>query len=847
MKYHQEKLAQISLLGILFALFLFWPNHAAAATDAFEPLYQSLVSNAGYHAFWRNIMDMVNGLVIVIMIFVAFSEILRLNINTYGIKKVLPTLVFAVIAANFSWIFVRLFVDFANILMTRFSSGSDLIDPLAASRKPFLIDVNSSDAAINLSSPVTTGVSLFQAMLRTVFVWIGAIVLYILGFLLLIRNAMIIFLAVVSPVAFMSIVLPTTKTLFNTWWKNFVNWVFLPVVATAILWVGAEIYNSVGQGDALLGFIFGVGFIIAAVSVPFKMGGSMMQKWGDLGKKAWGNTGGKALDAGKGAVVGAAKYGYNAAKDNAIIKAGNTKWGQWIREQAKKPKVNDALRKAALDKLDSNAERKVYKSKKNEYDRIIKQGTDRQNAAIQAAETRMGRQLSDDEKKAIRDKMPPLSPDQKLIRGRIVRQVEKFSQEEVEPVRDYDAKTIREYLTGKGNGDINSAFNNNGLLKDEAELLKMDDDRYYEVKGALMRLKQLMNQTRTDIKEDVAVNILGQAAGGRQAAGGSIFANQDAIAKFKKTRIADNPLGSTGVYDIALAGIPIDEVIAESSGRIDSEMAGIKMIADHLRTNGDEVQAMERLTATLNDLANRLGGKNISELDRGQQAEIAEQVRSITKQSYTDGDGNVETDRLERDFQQVRHGIEHFGSADRGRLIEDLTNPNLMRDLEGAKRAAEAAKIGAQIAAEHIASQTGTISGVTADNEAMERLAGTINEGFKQMTGKESTIKGSEVRQMVVEKFRDPGQTTTIKLDEIQRGKLADALGNSIHERFKKEPAVAPRAPEVATQQTVVNQVINNNANQVTQSNPTPPPPASPQQPGQFRVPGDNEPPGQAQ
>ncbi|MEI7792434.1 MAG: hypothetical protein WCI57_03065 [Candidatus Berkelbacteria bacterium] len=300
---------------VLFVLGLFAVpslSHAATPTAGdviTTPLYQLLRDDAGLHDFWKQMMAMVNSFVVIVLIAVAFCEILNININTYGIKKILPALVFSVIAANFSWIMCRLFIDWANVLMSRFSENTSIIDPLLKSREVFTINVDANISGSNQAGASILNssgeISFFQAGMRTLFVWAGAIALYVLTFLLLLRNGMIIFLAVFSPVAFMAMVLPQTKSAFNKWWTTFIQWTFMPTVSVFLLWIGSKVQDMISKNtDPLIGFIIAIGFIYAAVKVPFSMSGAasgIMNKWADLGKKT-------ASFAGK------AAYQYSGAK-----------------------------------------------------------------------------------------------------------------------------------------------------------------------------------------------------------------------------------------------------------------------------------------------------------------------------------------------------------------------------------------------------------------------------------------------------------------------------------------------------------------------------------------------------
>lgn len=265
------------LVFFLFLLFLLIPDNSYAM----EPVYQVLSNtNTGegkaVKQVWDALMNFTNGIIVLLLIAIAIAQILRININTYGVKKVLPALVLAIIAANFSFLFCRLLIDFANVIMVQFSPSSG---DLSGYKEAFRIDPKYTTAP--------TGAEVFWFILSQFLLIAGAIVIYILAFLFLIRNWIIYFLVGLAPLAMMSMVLPQTKSLFNQWWSNFAKWTFMPVVSVFWIWVGVQWYNSgFNSGVYLINFIFaGVCFYLA-ITTPFKMGGAVMQGWGKVGK--WG-------------------------------------------------------------------------------------------------------------------------------------------------------------------------------------------------------------------------------------------------------------------------------------------------------------------------------------------------------------------------------------------------------------------------------------------------------------------------------------------------------------------------------------------------------------------------------
>lgn len=315
MKKNNKKLIfTLSVIALVAITWFFVPKEAAA-----EKLYEVLSNTTtdgtpGYTiaGVWRSILNLVNVFIIIVLIFIAFANILRININTYGIKKFLPTLFLAVIAANFSFLFCRLFVDFSNaihdLLINGGGAGIEMgtVDTTAPASieevcngaydspqigiaKSFCVDKELENSMVTANGTfdwAVLGKYIFYSLIQLA----GAIFVLILAVLFFIRNYVIYFLVALSPLAMMSIILPQTKQAWNMWWTNFMRWAFLPTISLFWIWVGAK-WMGLGidtSGFSLMSAIFaGVCFYLA-ITTPFKMGGSIMNAWGNIGKKAWG-------------------------------------------------------------------------------------------------------------------------------------------------------------------------------------------------------------------------------------------------------------------------------------------------------------------------------------------------------------------------------------------------------------------------------------------------------------------------------------------------------------------------------------------------------------------------------
>ena len=300
-----QKLFFLLTLFLLSAILFLWSSHAHAAATPPPPvcpttLWQLLRDYKDVNCFgnkvyniWNIFIKLANGFVVLLLIFVAFAQILRININTYGVKKVLPTLVLAIIAANFSFLFCRLLVDISSVIISLFLHGADGKGTNADGVVGALANIADSMDPLKgkpCTAAITTGCYTYGDLLwqsiGNLMILAGAVILLILAYLFIVRNWIIYFLVAMAPLAFMSMVIPQTKSLFNQWWTNFSKWVFMPVVSVFWIWVGSLWFDDIKMtGGAFISFVFaGVCFYLA-LTTPFKMGGAVMSAWSKVGQK----------------------------------------------------------------------------------------------------------------------------------------------------------------------------------------------------------------------------------------------------------------------------------------------------------------------------------------------------------------------------------------------------------------------------------------------------------------------------------------------------------------------------------------------------------------------------------
>lgn len=280
------------LLGIILLL----PSIAHA-----ESIQTTLRTNVEIKKLHVGFLEILNIPIILVIIVMAFAEMLHLKIDTYGLKKILPSLILAIVAAQFSYLICKLVLDLANMVMTLFTDPSLLgkyIDPSLYGGMSSVYNKSTTGIGDGLMAPnpdftqfqYTT---FFSYLFGIVINLVGSVIALILAFLFIVRQWMIYLLVIISSIAFMSLALPQTKTYFTKWWTEYIKWTFMPVVSLGILWIGATfLSHPIMTGTALpapfVNAIVAILCLYYAITVPIKMGGPVMAGFLKYSGANWG-------------------------------------------------------------------------------------------------------------------------------------------------------------------------------------------------------------------------------------------------------------------------------------------------------------------------------------------------------------------------------------------------------------------------------------------------------------------------------------------------------------------------------------------------------------------------------
>jgi hypothetical protein len=267
---------------------------------------------------WTAFRDIINLIFIFLVLYVAINTILG-NAD-YGIKKMLSKIILAAIFINFSLFFTQAMIDVSNIFALTFyqkiaqTSGVSVLSQNSGISAVIADAVGIQgiyDNAINNGTTQTIGFSADMLNASTVLTYsIGSIIfvlitMFVLGagaVMLVIRALTLIFLMILSPIAFIGGVLPQAKDAVGKWWKALIsNLMFAPVYIMFIYLViymatknnsrhNLQLIFTSGDSEVVIATLINMivinGLMFASLFVAHSFGAA-----GSKGAISWGQAG----------------------------------------------------------------------------------------------------------------------------------------------------------------------------------------------------------------------------------------------------------------------------------------------------------------------------------------------------------------------------------------------------------------------------------------------------------------------------------------------------------------------------------------------------------------------------
>ena len=290
---------------------------------------------------WSFFRDIANVIFVLLFLWVIFSQVSSIGISNYGIKKILPKLIVGAVLVNLSFYICQLAVDLSNIL------GFTLKEALEGAVSG--VGGSSSNSAIvsGLGTAVAgilvlTGTVLFAALAVSIPTLLSLmLVLLVVLVILIVRQAAIILLISIAPLAFAAWLLPNTESLFKKWVSMFRGLLMVfPIIS--LLYGAGKLAGAIlmttatsDPNDTAITMQFAglAASILPLGATPFVLKsslnslGSIGAKIGGLSSVATGSLKNSVMNKSR---ISDAKNAWKSrsAKKLAERRSGNTKWGR---------------------------------------------------------------------------------------------------------------------------------------------------------------------------------------------------------------------------------------------------------------------------------------------------------------------------------------------------------------------------------------------------------------------------------------------------------------------------------------------------------------------------------------
>lgn len=228
----------------------------AFLSDNFLVMKPQLVQGDATRDAWEKFRDLANVIFVIGFLIIVYSQITSAGLSNYGIKRLLPKLIVVAILVNTSYFVCQLAVDISNYLGYALAQffGQALLPRVEDGQLVNNPQVNGA-VGVLVAAVLAAGLILYLTVSMSVLVpAVFALVMVVI--ILIARQALIVLLIVVSPIAFAAYLLPNTEKLLKSWWKMFY----------ALLMV-----------FPIVGLIFGASKLVSALLMP-----GMPEDGGDL-------------------------------------------------------------------------------------------------------------------------------------------------------------------------------------------------------------------------------------------------------------------------------------------------------------------------------------------------------------------------------------------------------------------------------------------------------------------------------------------------------------------------------------------------------------------------------------
>ncbi|OYX41151.1 hypothetical protein B7Y94_05515, partial [Candidatus Saccharibacteria bacterium 32-49-12] len=246
---------------------------------------------------WQVMRNIANIAFVGVFLIIIFSQLTGLGVSNYGIKKMFPRLIIAAILVNLSYIICAVAIDLSNILGT---SVTKLFTDVSTDIQSLRTDSGITEGTwsgsdwnfAKIAGALIAGTALttaalavgLSAFLPALLAALAAIVTVFL--VLVLRQALIILLVVIAPLAFVAYLLPNTEDLFTKWRKLFMTLLLMfPIIGLVF---GASSLASaivMGSSNSIVVQVMGAAIAIVPLAITpiiMKTAGGVLNRFAGI-------------------------------------------------------------------------------------------------------------------------------------------------------------------------------------------------------------------------------------------------------------------------------------------------------------------------------------------------------------------------------------------------------------------------------------------------------------------------------------------------------------------------------------------------------------------------------------
>lgn len=270
----------------------------------------STKAGQGFKQVWSNMRTISLAILVIAGLIMIISTAIGIGVfDAYTVKKIFPRLMIAIIGISISWPLVIFIIEASNalglgvrgIIQAPFKDAFDSAVKLGGGQQTLGV------AAIGIAGMAFGTIGLLS-MVATAF--LAALLAFLV---LVLRQIVVIFLAIMAPVAIAAYVLPNTQKYSKLWWETFSKTLLAFPIISGFIAIGrvfSVVTVNISGGDTNAGTLRGLIAFIAYFAPYF-----IIPKAFSMAGGALGNLSGMVNDRSKGAFDRLSNFRGNRAKD----------------------------------------------------------------------------------------------------------------------------------------------------------------------------------------------------------------------------------------------------------------------------------------------------------------------------------------------------------------------------------------------------------------------------------------------------------------------------------------------------------------------------------------------------